>query len=46
MGASSPDCSSEYEEIEHLAPAEILDELTAIETEILGGIDDLKTMLG
>ena len=34
-----------YDEIEYPAPAEILDELTAIEEEIQKGIDDLKAML-
>ena len=35
-----------YEEIDYPAPAEILDELTALEEEIQTGIDDLKAMLG
>ena len=35
-----------YEEIDYPAPAEILDELTALEDEIQKGIDDLKAMLG
>ena len=35
-----------YDEIEYPAPAEILDELAALEEEIQKGIDDLKAMLG
>ncbi len=34
-----------YDEIEYPAPAEILDDLTALEEEIQKGIADLKTML-
>ncbi|MEE4273824.1 MAG: class I SAM-dependent DNA methyltransferase [Thermoanaerobaculales bacterium] len=34
-----------YDEIEYQAPAEILDELTALEEEIQEGINDLKAML-
>jgi type I restriction enzyme M protein len=34
-----------YDEVEYPAPAEILDELTAIEEEIQKGIDHLKAML-
>ena len=35
-----------YDEISYAPPAEILDELTALEAEIQKGIDDLKAMLG
>ena len=35
-----------YDEIEYPRPAEILDELTALEEEIQKGIKDLKAMLG
>jgi len=35
-----------YDEIEYPAPAEILDELSALEEEIQKGIDNLRTMLG
>ncbi|MEM8621306.1 MAG: class I SAM-dependent DNA methyltransferase [Actinomycetota bacterium] len=35
-----------YDEIEYPLPAEILGEITAIEAEIVKGIDDLKAMLG
>jgi len=35
-----------YDEIEYAPPAEILDELSALEAEIQKGIDDLKVMLG
>ena len=35
-----------YDEIAHTPPAEILDELAALEEEIQTGIDDLKAMLG
>ncbi len=35
-----------YEEIDYPAPAEILDELKALEDEIQKGIEDLKVMLG
>ena len=35
-----------YKEIDYPAPAEILDELTALEDEIQKGIEDLKAMLG
>ncbi|MEO1061340.1 MAG: class I SAM-dependent DNA methyltransferase [Actinomycetota bacterium] len=35
-----------YDEIEYPPPAEILDELTALEEEIQKGINDLKAMLG
>ena len=34
-----------YDEVEYPSPAEILDELTALEEEIQRGIDDLKVML-
>ena len=34
-----------YDEIDYPSPAEILDELTALEEDILKGIDDLKAML-
>ena len=34
-----------YDEIDYPSPAEILDELTALEQDILKGIDDLKAML-
>ena len=35
-----------YDEIEYPAPAEILDELSELETEIQQGVEDLKAMLG
>jgi type I restriction enzyme M protein len=35
-----------YDEVDYPAPAEILDQLTALEEEIQKGIDDLRTMLG
>ena len=35
-----------YDEIVYPPPAEVLDELVALEEEILQGIDDLKAMLG
>ena len=35
-----------YDEIEYPSPAEILDQLTALEEDIQKGIDDLKAMLG
>ena len=35
-----------YDEIEYPPPAEILDELTALEEDIQKGIDDLKALLG
>ena len=35
-----------YDEIEYAPPAEILDELTALEEDIQKGIDELKAMLG
>ena len=35
-----------YDEIEYQAPAEILNELAELETEIQQGIEDLQVMLG
>ena len=35
-----------YNEIKYSPPAEILDQLAALETEIVKGIDELKTILG
>lgn len=36
----------EHEEVEHAAPADIIAELRAIETEIVDGLDQLEEMLG
>ena len=34
-----------YDEVEHLSPIEILNELAALEDEISNGVDDLKALL-